>query len=260
MKFSKYLTVCGIALMVAALGADLQAQTMKQSKAVVRNIRGDVRYKANAAADWVPLKVNTSLNPGAYVETGSQSSVDLFLRDIGSVVRVTESTQMGIDKLSYSREGDETVVDTELNLKAGTILGNVKKMAATSRYDVKIPNGVCGIRGTEFRVSASGIVSVISGTVRVTYQPPGGGAPIVRDVGAGQTFYPPVAGGEPTVSSIPPTDPVWIDITKVPTTGVTVDVEGGGTIIVTPIEPTTKPPSQHPNGEPDNNHSTPPPT
>ncbi len=247
MKFSKYVVTCGIALVVASVGADLQAQAMKQSKASVRAVRGDVRYKANAAADWVPLKQGTSLNPGAIVETGSQSSVDLFLRDIGSVVRITQSTQMGIDKLGYSKDGDELVVDTELNLKAGTILGNVKKIAATSRYDVKVPNGVCGIRGTEFKVSANGVVSVVTGTVRVTYTT-STGRQIVRDVGAGQTFYPPTdPNGEPVVSAIAPTDVIWTEFKDMPTT---VTPPGGGPITITPVEPTEKPPSQHTEGEP----------
>jgi hypothetical protein len=235
MKFVKQLIACGVALMVTALVADLQAQTAKQSKAKVRKVQGEVQYKANAAANWAPLKQGTVLNPGAIVETAKGSTVDLWLVDIGSVVRVTESTQLGLDKLNYSKTEDELVVETELNLKAGTILGNVRKLAAASRYDVKIPNGVCGIRGTEYKVSANGVVHVVSGTVRVSYTPPGG-APVVRDVNAGQTFYPPVGNQEAQVTSIAPTDAVWIEFKDM---GITIVTPEGVTLMVTPvIDPT----------------------
>lgn len=246
MKLVKNLIACGVALLVSALVTDLQAQVAKQSKAKVRKVQGEVQYKANAAANWAPLKQGTVLNPGAIVETAKGASVDLWLVDIGSVVRVTESTQLGLDKLNYSQADGETLVDTELNLKAGTILGNVKKLAAASRYDVKIPNGVCGIRGTEYKVSANGVVHVVSGTVRVTYVPPTGGAPIVRDVNAGQTFYPPVGNQEAQVTSIPPTAPEWIEFKDL---GVTFVTPEGATVLVTPItDPTREPqvPVVHP--------------
>jgi hypothetical protein len=41
----------------------------------------------------------------------------------------------------------------------------VKKMSAASKYEVKIPNGVAGIRGTVYDISADGIVKVLSGSV-----------------------------------------------------------------------------------------------
>ena len=41
-----------------------------------------------------------------------------------------------------------------LNLVSGTILGNVKKISANSRYEITTPHGVAGIRGTDWMVSA----------------------------------------------------------------------------------------------------------
>jgi hypothetical protein len=233
-SYAKQLATFGIALAVAALVTDAQAQAqaMKASKAKVRNVRGEVQYKATPTADWAKLAVGVTLSPGAIIETGRDSVVDLFLVNIGSVVRITQSTQLGLDKLNYSQAADETLIDTELNLKAGTILGNVKKLAAASKYDVRIPNGVCGIRGTEFRVSADGMVSVVTGTVRVTDNPPAGGPAIVREVGAGQTFIPPTATAEAQITSIPPTVTLWIDIRVPDIEGVKVEV---GPVTVEPV-------------------------
>jgi len=231
----KKLAVCAVALLVGALVSDLQAQAMKQSKAKVRAVRGQVQYKATAAAEWAPLKVGAVLNPGAIIQTGADSSTDLFLDRIQSVVRVTAATEIGLDKLNYAQTDEETVVEAELNLKSGTILGNVKKLAAASRYDVKIPNGVCGIRGTEFKVSADGKVWVVTGVVKVTYQAPGQ-PQIVVDVKAGEVFIPPQAGQPHQVVNIPPSDPTWIEI-KIPQ-----PQEGGVSVTITaPSNPDTQP-------------------
>ncbi len=47
-------------------------------------------------------------------------------------------------------------------------------MSAASKYEVKIPNGVAGIRGTVFDISAEGVVKVLSGSVVLAYTGPNG--------------------------------------------------------------------------------------
>jgi len=66
------------------------------------------------------------------------------------VIRVTSDTVLAIDKLSSVNTGADKVTETELDLRSGKIFGAVKKQSAASRFEVKIPNGVAGIRGTIF--------------------------------------------------------------------------------------------------------------
>ena len=68
-----------------------------------------------------------------------------------------ENTLLGIDKLTVTQTGADVVTETQLDLKAGHIFGMVKKMSAASKYEVKIPNGVAGIRGTVYDISAEGV-------------------------------------------------------------------------------------------------------
>jgi hypothetical protein len=63
-------------------------------------------------------------------------------------VRIYENSSFGIDKMVVTETGDGVITDTELDLKKGHIIGSVKKMIAGSRYEVKYPNGVAGIRGS----------------------------------------------------------------------------------------------------------------
>jgi hypothetical protein len=66
------------------------------------------------------------------------------------------------------------VTETQLDLKAGHIFGTVKKMSAASKYEVKIPNGVAGIRGTTYDISAEGVIKVLAGSVVLAYVGPDG--------------------------------------------------------------------------------------
>lgn len=167
-----------------------QAQNVQQGKARVTAIKGQAQYKLTADGQWIPLKVNTILRSGAIVQAGQGSVVDLFLGENGPMVRVTESTELGLDKLTLQKTAEEVIIETELNLKAGTIRGNVKKLAAASRYEVKTPVGVCAIRGTIYQISANGVVIIDRGSA--TFRPSTPGQPPVN-INAQQTYDP--AGG-----------------------------------------------------------------
>ena len=50
----------------------------------------------------------------------------------------------------------DTISDTELDLQKGRIFYSVKKLSAESKYLVKIPNGIAGVRGSQGFISADG--------------------------------------------------------------------------------------------------------
>jgi hypothetical protein len=152
---------------------------------------------------WKPVRVGSQLSPNTTIRTGVGSVVDLFLGDNGPVVRVTADTEMGIDRLDSEGNGVDKVIETQLDLKNGRILGNVKKLADASKYEVKTPVGVAGIRGTEYDISANGRVHVISGVVQVVYvdmSDPANPKTTTVTVTEGQTAFPPSSpGGQPTI-------------------------------------------------------------
>jgi hypothetical protein len=77
----------------------------------------------------------------------------------------------------------------------------VKKLSGASRYEVKIPNGVAGVRGTIYMLEASGLVKVLVGTVIISYVRADG--TIVTQVVMGGQMYDPVTG---LLVAIPNTD------------------------------------------------------
>ncbi len=179
------LVVCGVALTMVS---SLAAQTVEQVTAKVVRIKGDARYKVGSGA-WQTLKRGDELNAGTIVETGIDSHVDLVLGEgappkprpvIGdmltyqptaeqNMVRIWDNSRLGIDKLTMTETGADVVTDTQLDLQAGHIFGSVKKMSAASKYEVKIPNGVAGIRGTIYDISVEGLVKVLVGSIYLSY-------------------------------------------------------------------------------------------
>jgi len=184
--------------------------TTSDGIAKVVKISGDARYFI--AGDSTPhnLKEGMILKSGTTIQTaaGEGNYVDLVLNNAQAVappepspsaiahyqpkaeqdgVRVFENSVLSVDKLTVTTTGADMVTDTELDLKAGSVLGTVKKLSPSSKYEVKIPNGVAGIRGTIYYLKSSGIIRVLSGSVVVAYVGPGGNV-ITQVVNAGEQF------------------------------------------------------------------------
>jgi hypothetical protein len=119
-------------------------------RAKVRTVIGTATY--NAGAGPMTLKPNQELDPGATITTGPDSVVYLNINGLSSSVRIQADTTLAIpqmDRIGAARQGD---TETTLDLKMGTILGQVKKVSGNSEYTIKTPHGVAGIRGTDFEV------------------------------------------------------------------------------------------------------------
>lgn len=192
MKPTRSLPAVIAAVVAFSLVSTVQAQT-QPGKAVVRALKGSATYTIGGGPAE-PLKVNTVLPPGSVIKTGAASAVDLFLGNSAGVIRVTENTTLGLDKLTLTDTGADTVVEVQLNVPEGTILGNVNKLSAASKYEVKVPNGVAGIRGTQYRLSSTGYIVVLEGTVVFVYVPPGGQPTPYTMVGPPPVYFSPVEG------------------------------------------------------------------
>ena len=180
-----WITACALAL---AFVAPASAQTKERTAKVVR-VKGAVRSSTDGGATWQQITVGQNFRPGVVIQTAADSFVDIVLTEsagvqrrtsIGEyvsfqpsvqqdVIRVDNDSVLAIDRLTTMDTGADTVNETELDLRSGRIMGAVRKASAASTFEVKIPNGVAGIRGTIFSISALGIISVLQGAVSLAY-------------------------------------------------------------------------------------------
>ena len=245
---------------------------------------------------WHPLVPGKYLPPGSIIRTGDNGGVDVVLgkavelpqvgipgrvsftpdaqvTDISSykpyaeqnVVRLTPNTTLAIDTLGIIDTGADTLCDTELDLKKGKIYASVKKESIASTYLIKIPNGIAGIRGTIFSLSAEGDLVVFKshtegGGVSISLVSPDGSVHTffvgegqqltINAIGSGTgaagtpaTGTPSTTGTKPTTTGTTPTTgaettgTTTTTPTTTPTTPTTTTQTAGGNVTISPITP-----------------------
>ena len=206
-KLVNWLVACSVALVMVAT---VKAETTESVVKIVR-IKGSARYSTGKNV-WQALEVGTILKAGSIIQTASSSTVDLVIAEKGAkagseapaaggrpislkdyanyqpksqydVIRVWEDTVLAVDKLDVTMTGTDKVTDTQLDLRAGRIFFAVKKVSAASTFEIKIPNGVAGIRGTLGSLSALGVCGCAQGSVGLAFRTPQGPATRIVDSG-----------------------------------------------------------------------------
>jgi len=214
------LAACGVAL---AMVATASAQTPIQNAAKVVRLSGSARYTTDGV-NYLPIHVGDLIKPGSIVQTSKEVNayMDLVLggeevsiasgppptlltpadynpnsppAGLGlqvsgaaqNVIRIFANTALSIKALSSMDTGAGTVTDTELDLKAGHIFGTVKKLSAGSRYEITMPSGVAGIRGSTYDAKTPGVLEMGSGSGVFAYKSKSGDI-ATQIVDAGQGF------------------------------------------------------------------------
>lgn len=174
----------------SAIFSSMAAHANIQGYATAVRVVGLVSYSLGDN-QWHPLQAGKYLPVGATIRTGDNGIADIVLgKEIlmpqaawqpdrisfaadepvrglvnykpnvdQNVIRVTSNTVIAIEKLTITDTGADTVSDTELNLKQGKIYASVKKLTGASQYLIKLPNGIAGVRGTLFSISADGTIN-----------------------------------------------------------------------------------------------------
>ena len=117
-------------------------------KGIVRKIKGAAQYDSGDG-QWKPLTKDTRIVDGATIKTGTNAMVDISLGINGTVLRVAPETTVKFEKMDFRGSGENAVIRTLLALEEGRILGSAILIGHESRYEIKTPTGVSGLRGEE---------------------------------------------------------------------------------------------------------------
>ncbi len=220
--------VCGLVLSFTIAAS---AQEVKQGIATVVRVKGGASYTVGGNDGWHPLVAGKILHPGSTIKTEPDAMVDVVLGKaiempqahavpdkvslapdsavrgmVGykpsveqNVIRLSGETTIKVDILTVADTGADTISDTELDLQKGRIFYSVKKLSAESKYLVKIPNGIAGVRGSQGFISADGKCGALVHPLWLSFVG-ADGKPVTVTVGEGQQFDP-TSGG---ISPMPP--------------------------------------------------------
>jgi len=104
----------------------------------------------------------------------------------GNALRVEADSTLALNKLEYTK-AITTVTDTQVEVKKGSTVANViNKLSKASKYEIKTPAGVAGIRGTCVSAGVTRITCLI-GVIQFT---PVAGGGVIITINGGNAFSP----------------------------------------------------------------------
>lgn len=160
------------AIIGAALFAFIATGAAHAAAAKLTKVKGDVKARASAAAEWKAVKDGDSVSQGAQIKTGPASEVFAGW-GAGNVLKVGPLSTITLSDLSVGA-GSKNKVD----LTQGKVFAKAGKLGKDSSFSIKTPTAVAGVRGTGFECSET-TVSVVEGSVSVE----AGGVEVQLEVG-----------------------------------------------------------------------------
>lgn len=146
------LRIICVALLV--LGLAMPGYTMAEKRtAAIIEVQGTVDVKT-PSQDWAPAKSGMVLNEGDIIRTQKDSVAVVNMDGNGetATVEIKQGSQVKLAELIADKEaGTES---TLLDLALGDVLIKARKLdSEKSKFEVKTPTSVVGVRGTTFSVS-----------------------------------------------------------------------------------------------------------
>ncbi len=127
----------------------------KINEATVLGITGEAQYLSAGSEEWMMLDEGMMLKEGDRVKTAANSEVTLECLGAKKTAElvVRENTEFTFQTF---RHDEATSTDaTLLNVEIGGVLVKAEKLIGDSKFEVKTPTSIVGIRGTVFEVYAS---------------------------------------------------------------------------------------------------------
>ncbi len=144
--------------MMLTLGAMLVASplfALGADQAKVISMTGAAHYKAVGTSEWKNLDMGTVLSEGDAVKTGNGCEITMELKGAKKTAEIVvrENSEFVFQTFQHDKE---TLVDTTLlDVSLGAVLVKAEKLTGSSKFEVKTPTSIVGIRGTTFEVKVA---------------------------------------------------------------------------------------------------------
>ena len=126
-----------------ALGID-QAKTTK--------ISGSAMFKKAGEEGWNRLTVGAILSQGDSLKTEAGSEVTMDLRGANKTAQIVVREKSQFIFKTFQHDEGSKVDTTLLDVSLGGVLVRAEKLVGSSKFEVKTPTSIVGIRGTTFEV------------------------------------------------------------------------------------------------------------
>ncbi len=145
-----------VCVIVISVFAFINAEQITRTATII-DMSGMVEVKTPDAEEPVPASIGMMLNEADILITKDESSAILEISGSqgNATVELKDNSQVVILELTKKETGEE---ETLLDLAVGKLLIKVDKMPdEKSRFEVKTPTSVVGVRGTKFSVEVEAV-------------------------------------------------------------------------------------------------------
>lgn len=155
LRFVNLLSVFSLTLATFCYAGEM-GTSEESSHAKILEFQGDVSYQKAGTDQWIKVTApGVELAEKDKIKTGPDSSAELEFygdRKTGHVT-VHKKTEMTLETFRHDEATSKET--TLLDVAVGNILIQAEKLKGDSKFEVKTPASMVGIRGTTFSVSAS---------------------------------------------------------------------------------------------------------
>lgn len=149
MRTAKVLIIMVCALFVATMA--IAADTPRIAK--ILEAEGSVEVKS-ASGSWMPAAIGMEMKQGDMIRTRANSFALLNVDGMAqtATVEVKQNSELALAELTANIEAKTQ--STLLDLALGEVLIKAKKLhSEKSKFEVKTPTSIVGVRGTTFSVA-----------------------------------------------------------------------------------------------------------
>lgn len=153
MKILKVACIMALILTVAAAAFAMEKRTVQ-----IVSVNGTAEAKMAGQSSWVPATVGMVLNEGATIRTASKSWILINVDGKGqtATVEVKENSHLLLSELLMDSTAGTS--KTLLDLAMGEVLIKAQKAhGEDSKFEVKTPTSIVGVRGTTFNVKVEAV-------------------------------------------------------------------------------------------------------
>ena len=125
--------------------------------ATVASVSGEVMVKNPGPGSWAPAKVGDILKEGSFIKTGGRAKAIINVDD-GKTAVVDVSEKSLVSLTTLIKDNVSGMKKTLLDLSIGQVLIKAEKLdTPDSKFEVKTPTSVVGVRGTKFSVKVDAL-------------------------------------------------------------------------------------------------------
>lgn len=149
MKTLKIVCIVALVLGMATSAFAVEARRTAQ----ITELEGMAAVKPAGGSEWMSAKAGETLKEGDTLKTEANSKAVLMIGEKGEVgtVEVAEKSQLLLSSMMFDQNAN--VSKTLLDLAMGEVLVKAQKLQSDeSRFEVKTPTSIVGVRGTVFKV------------------------------------------------------------------------------------------------------------